>query len=222
MIDVSGDFEIHLTVEAAAADRTATFAEQHGLKYSHIVLDQALSPTQPMLTLSGRGGREAQAELARRWVRDLRAADLHVRRVKIEATPWSRGVPQTDSEAAADPPERYFEHHVKLLLPDAGGERLAAVTELVLPHHARLSRNARRHRTDGSEERFVTQRCHGVGQPTARARLDNLIAALRGAGHEVAEVEAEYVVSDSALDLDHGWLTSGGRDATPPPATRTA
>jgi len=81
----------------------------------------------------------------------------------------------------------------------------------VVPYGARLSRNARRQFTDGRHERFVTQRCHDVGAPTARQRLDALLAALRAGGHEIVEVEAEYVVRDDALHLDDGWLTKARR-----------
>lgn len=124
-------------------------------------------------------------------------------RVKIEAAPWNDGVPHTDSDADAG---RYFEHHVKVLLPSGDPRVLSALAEVVTGHDARVSRNARRARDGGLEERFVTQRCHGVGQPTARTRLDGLLTALRDSDHEVLEVEEEYVVSDDALDLDRGWF----------------
>ncbi|MET8461578.1 creatininase family protein [Micromonospora zamorensis] len=56
---------------------------------------------------------------------------------------------------------------------------LVALTDLVAPHGARLSRNARREFADGAQERFVNQRCHGAGLATARQRLDELVEALR-------------------------------------------
>ena len=56
-----------------------------------------------------------------------------------------------------------------------------------------------------------TQPRIGAGLGTATRRLDGLVAALRAAGLEVTEVEQEYVVDDSNLGLDHGWL-----DGPPP------
>ncbi|GAA2815970.1 nucleotidyl transferase AbiEii/AbiGii toxin family protein [Crossiella cryophila] len=198
----SGDFEVHLTGSEWEADRLAAFARQRGAKFSDIKLDRGATPLQPMLTVAGSGTLAELHELAERWRAELIAADLHVLRVKIEAAPWNQGVPQSDVDARAD---LYFEHHVKLLLPNDKYGTIKAVDEVIHGHDARLSRNARRERADG-EERFVTQRCHGVGRDTARARLDALLTALRGNGHTVLEVEEEYVVHDDALGVDKGWL----------------
>ncbi|TVT62162.1 nucleotidyl transferase AbiEii/AbiGii toxin family protein [Amycolatopsis rhizosphaerae] len=217
---IIGDFDIHLTVYGHQSAVLAVFGTEHRLKVTHIVLDRGTHASQPMLTLAGSGTLDDQLALAASWSERLRAAGLGVQRVKVEAAPWNEGVPRTDAEAADEPPvytgrsywggrdrpERYFEHHVKLLLPDDAVDRLVALTDLVVPHGARPSRVARRRRPDGREERFATQRCHGVGRETAMARLDALVADLRAAGHEIVEIEQEYVVHDTALHYDHGWL----------------
>lgn len=223
--DVSGDFEIHLTVRESHVGSLAAFTQRNGLTYVEIVLDRGQQVRQPMATARCGGTLAEALTVARNWRDAMRLAGLDVRRTKVEAAPWNTGVPQADADAAADPDERYFEHHVKLLLPDATPERLAGLTDLATPHEARLSRNARRVRGDGREERYVTQRCRRVGQGTARERLEALLLALRGAGHEVIEVEEEYVVSDDAVGLDSGWLepTEGGMSATAAgPADRAA
>ncbi|MEH1163835.1 nucleotidyl transferase AbiEii/AbiGii toxin family protein [Micromonospora sp. CPCC 205539] len=208
--DVSGDFEVHITVPEWDAGKVASFAENHGLKYTHVVLDQGETPSQPMLTLTGSGSLRQQRDGAYQWAARLRATGLGVARVKIEAVPWAHGVPISDEDAAAQPPGRYFEHHVKLLLP-AGVATVVAMTEVAERHGARLSRNARRTRDDGRQERFVTQRCHQVGLHTAKARLDDLVAALRDTGQDIVAVEQEYVVFDDRMELDAGWLTQSGR-----------
>ncbi|MEV6522275.1 nucleotidyl transferase AbiEii/AbiGii toxin family protein [Longispora sp. NPDC051575] len=210
MVDFTGDFEIHLTVGAHQAPELEAFAVRHGLKFSQIVLAHGQYPSQPMVTVTGNGPLERQHLTAQRWQRELDAAKLRVSRVKIEVPPWNEGVPQTDEDVRSRPGAEYFEHHVKILLPDAGVDRLLALTALSAPHGAQPSRNARRRRPDGREERFVTQRCRGVGRGTAQARLEALLDALRSAGHEVLEVEREYVVHDSAERLDSGWLDAGG------------
>jgi alpha-D-ribose 1-methylphosphonate 5-triphosphate synthase subunit PhnG len=206
-----GNFEVHLTVPAGQRRRAAAIADRDGLKFSDIVLDQGEHPGQPMLTLRTNGTWEDVVAAADKERIRLRDAGLHVVRTKIEADPANPGVPATDAHAAGEPDTRYFEHHLKLRLPDAAPHRLASITTLVTPHHARLSRNARRRGT-GGEERFVTQRCHRVGRTTARARLAALRDALLAAGHEIVEVEEEYVVSDTALHLDDGWLTDAAGD----------
>jgi hypothetical protein len=202
--EISGDFELHLTVSERGGGRLAAFAEEHGLKASFIVLDKGEFAAQPMVTVRGSGTLTEQYPLARQWNDKLIEAGMDPVRIKVEAAPWNAGVPRTHEEAHTEPPERYFEHHVKVLLPDTDG--IAALGELVRPHGAKLSRNARRRRTDGSHERFVTQRCRYTCRPWAKEQLDKLVDAVRSAGHEVLDVEEEYVVADTAINLDRGWL----------------
>ena len=199
----SGDFEVHLTGSEWEVEKLADFAALRGAKFSHIQLDQGATPSQPMLTVSSSGTLAELHDLSARWRADLEAADLRVLRVKIEAAPWNEGVPRSDDEARAD---LYFEHHVKVLLPARHHRAIRELTVAVADHDARVSHNARRTRADSREERFVTQRCHGVGRSTARARLDGLLTALRDGGFEVVEVEEEYVVHDDALHVDQGWF----------------
>ena len=104
-------------------------------------------------------------------------------------------------------PGVYFERHVKLALDPATD--LAVLTALAVRHTAHLSRNSRRVREDGRQERFVTQRCHAVGRTTARGRLDGLLTALASDGHEMVSVEEEFVVYDSNPGVDAGWLDGG-------------
>lgn len=208
---IAGTFEIHLTVAGFEAQDLAAFAGRHGVRFTHIELDRGRDPSQPMLTVPAHGTLEEARALARRWRERLVARGTPTTRVKIEAAPWCAGVPQDDAEAAAQPPGRYFEHHVKLLLPAAAVAAMRVAADVGAAHGARLSRNARRRDGDGRQERFLTARCHGAGLATATRRLDGLVAALRAAGLEVTEVEQEYVVDDSNLGLDHGWL-----DGAPP------
>jgi hypothetical protein len=101
-------------------------------------------------------------------------------------------------------PGRYFEHHVKLLLDDTAA--LEPLIAMARWHDARLSRNARRATDGGRHERFVTQRCRGVGRPTARRHLYALLAALGDLGYRVVDAEEEFVVYDDNLAVDAGWL----------------
>jgi hypothetical protein len=226
--EITGDFETHLTVHPNQAEGLAAFADEHGVTFLHIELDRGAAMSQPMLTLRGSGTLTEQRAVVQDWCRWLRVAGMDPIRSKIEATPWADGVPQHDSDALDEPADRYFEHHLKLRLP-AGLTDLIAVTDLVEPHGARLSRNARKRSADGTETRFVNQRCHRVGRATASRRLDRLVTALREAGHEIVSVEQEYVVHDSNLNLDNGWLpraTTGRPQPAPrldrlaPPAPR--
>lgn len=198
----SGDFEVHLTGSAQEADALAAFASRRGAKFTHILLDRGDTPSQPMLTVQGSGTLDDLHRLVDGWRADLAAEGLGVLRVKIEAAPWNEGVPASDLDASD---ELYFEHHVKVLLPSGDRDAVDRLRWAIAENGANVSRNARR-RHGRHEERFITQRCRGVGLATARTRLDALLAVLRDRGYEVLEVEEEYVVHDDALHVDRGWL----------------
>ncbi|MEU3465498.1 hypothetical protein ABZ721_36865 [Streptomyces sp. NPDC006733] len=204
--DVVGVLETHLTVVCpdTQADRLASWAAARELGFVHIVLARGRTRSQCMVNLVGAGSADAHGRAAERVTDDLTADGFSVARLKTEAAPWAEGVPPDDVTAAAQDPARYFEHHVKLLLP-AGQDR-ALLEELVLPHTAHVSWNARRVRGDGQVERFVTQRCHGVGRTTAAARLSALLRTLHATTFPVLEVEREFVVRDTHLGLDDGWI----------------
>ncbi|WP_241562506.1 hypothetical protein [Streptomyces hoynatensis] len=207
--DIHGELETHLTVDcpASGVGELAAWAAGRGLGFVHIVLARGRSRSQPMVTLRGNGSAAGRAAETGRLAAELAAAGYPVVRTKTEAAPWAQGVPQHDAAAGAGHPGRYFEHHVKLLLPP--GHDRAALERLVLPHAAHVSWNARRVRADGHEERFVTQRCARVGRATAEERLTALLEALAAppVPHRIVEVEREYVVYDSNLALDDGWIT---------------
>jgi hypothetical protein len=210
-VEFEGEFETHVTVRIdtpAGVDALRAFAERHGLSFHHIVLDRGEYPSQPMVGRRGRGGLTDELAAADELSGLLSDAGFAVSRVKIEAAPGNRDVPQSDTEAAARHAGRYFEHHVKLAL-DPGADT-PALAKLAQGHAAHLSRNARRVRDDGRQERFVTQRCYCVGRPAALRRLEALRAALAAGGYAILSVEEEFVVYDSAPAVDAGWIDVGG------------
>jgi hypothetical protein len=207
-----GEFETHYTVcikaETSDLEALRDWGTRHGLKCLHIVLDRGESVSQPMLTGRGHGtlcGERAKAESI---VALLQTAGFRVTRVKIEAAPWNADVPRSTEDAQQQSSDRHWEHHVKLLLePNAD---IDAVATVAVEHGAHLSRNALKQREDGRRERFVTQRCFGVGRDEARRQLDALLAALDSLRQIVVDVEEEFVVYDSNIDLDRGWLGAKG------------
>lgn len=204
--DFYGRLETHITVRCAdiAIPALVTWGREHEMKCTHIVLDRGNSASQPMLTRHARGTLSAERAAAAKFARDIQADGYQVVRIKIEAVPDNAGVPQEDSDAPDHGPERYFEHHVKLVL--AVDADLALLAKLVERHGARLSRNALRVRPDNLAERFVTQRCHGVGRKSARRQLDELLVDLASIGYRPIEIDEEFVIYDSNLALDAGWI----------------
>ncbi|GAA2538871.1 hypothetical protein GCM10010423_40710 [Streptomyces levis] len=192
-------YESHVTVRCSGPGESARlrrWAAAGGFKLTHIVLARGRMRDQPMLTLSGSPSYAGEAARVREVTARLRADGFDPVRVKIESSPWAPEVPREPCDDG-----RYFEHHVKLLLP--AGTDLAALAARVVPHGAHLSWNARRVR-GARHERFVTQRCRAVDAEGAGAALERLLAEL--GGFEVLGVEREFVLHDSDMAVDEGWL----------------
>ncbi|MFI5997759.1 hypothetical protein ACIBAC_38610 [Streptomyces sp. NPDC051362] len=187
-----------LCADATEWVRLRRWAAAAGLKLTHIVLARGRMRDQPMLTLSGSSSYVEQSDRVRDVVAGLRADGFEPVRVKTESTPWAAEVP---ARLGRDD-ERYFEHHVKLLL-DAKTD-LSALAARVVPHGAHLSWNALRVRAGARHERFVTQRCRGTGADGAGRALERLLRDLDG--FMVLGVEREFVLHDSDLSVDDGWL----------------
>ncbi|MGW0391701.1 hypothetical protein ACWDYJ_12550 [Streptomyces sp. NPDC003042] len=195
------EYETHVTVrcaDPAALARLDAWARARQLKVTHIVLARGRMVSQPMLTLRDRTSHE-------RLLPRLRAAGFDPVRVKVETVPWTTDLP--------GPGGGYFEHHLGLLLP-ADFDR-AALEPLVTPHGAHLSWNARRDLSGARHERFVTQRFRGDAAG-ATAACDTLIAALRSAGYEIRSEEREFVLYDSDLSVDDGWIEERIEEGTTP------
>lgn len=196
MIESALQFETHMTlspIDFAALASVRTWCESQALKWTHIVLDQGRSPSQPMVTFLGSESLAVQLKRAEDLTRAIQKQGGEVVRVKTE-------VPFDHDHVGS----HYFEHHIKLLL-DATCD-VDALTAMVVPHAARLSRNARRERADGLLERFVTQRQHHQDRHQASVERDDLLAALTDAGFAILETESEVVLFDSNVELDAGWI----------------
>ncbi len=192
-------YESHVTVRCSGPDESARlgrWAAAGGFKLTHIVLARGRMRDQPMLTLSGSPSYSCESARVRDVAARLRTDGFDPVRVKIESSPWAPEVPRRPCDDG-----RYFEHHVKLRL--TADTDLAALAARVVPHDAHLSWNARRVRGQ-HHERFVTQRCHAVDADGAGRALERLLAELRGC--EVLSVEREFVLHDSDVSVDEGWL----------------
>ena len=198
-----GAFEAHVTVRCAAEDapRFSATCDRLGVKHIQIELAAGEHVSQPMTATVHRGElRDVQDEV-HALARALVADGFEVVRTKIEALPRNRDLPETD-EAAAREPGRYFEYHLKIVVPP--GE-LEGVRAVAVEHGARLSRNARRTRVDGSHERYLTLRLPGLGRASADARFHALEAAVEALPVAIGRRVREYTVYDSNLALDRGW-----------------
>jgi hypothetical protein len=210
MQEYRGEFEVHVTVGLPEQDGWGSFhswCTLHHCKSVHIILASGEHAEQPMATWR-RSGATLPAVLseARQIAAELQNDGFPPVRIKVEASTLNQNVPQSDEEAIGHATSNYFEHHVKLLR-----NRAAPCDGLMRAcgkRFAHLSRNAWRERSQGKEERFVTLRSHRVGKGSSDRQLRELLDLLNAIGEQVIEVESEYCVYDSNLDLDRGWLPS--------------
>lgn len=206
MSNYRGHFEVHLTVRAdGALHAFRAWCELEKCKCVRIVLARGVQVEQPMATWRRNDTilPNVLAEATER-ARLLERIGLFVVRVKIEADSSNDDVPSTERDALLQPSGNYFEHHVKLRRVVAAGREL--LLRVCLEHNAHLSQNAFREPAEGFEERFVTLRSYQMGRSASEERLNYLLAALDLAGEQIIDVESEYVVHDSNLALDAGWL----------------
>jgi hypothetical protein len=206
-MEFTGEFETHITVGLDNDDQIESlnrWGTARSLKCLHIVLERGATASQPMLTRHGRGRLTDELKKAAALAESLRAAGFPVLRIKIEAAAANPGARQFDAIAFSQPPDRYFEHHIKLMIDPRAD--LSALAKIAEQHNAHLSRNALSAQSNGYQERFITQRCLSVGRNEARQQLQALLDAIGSQGYPVLKAEEELVVYDSNLALDTGWI----------------
>lgn len=205
-MDFQGEFETHLTIalrHGQEVNELQHWAERRGLKCLHIVLARGETPSQPMLTRRGQGRFRQELEKARELSEALNAAGFDIVRIKLEIPAESEHLPELRTDAPEQAAVRYFEHHIKLLLSE--DDDLFPLSDLAVRHSAHLSRNSLRVRDDGFREHFITQRS-GRRRTEAHDQLLSLLAELTKPKRTILSVEEEYVVFDSNLDVDRGWI----------------
>jgi hypothetical protein len=204
-----GEFEVHLTIQAATGpllDDFQQWCQARRFKCVLIVLARGAQVEQPMATWRRRAT-SLPVVVKEAWAHatEVNLLGLPVVRVKVEAAPTNEEIPILDADATAHPAQNYFEHHIKLLRDtQAPADALLRICE---SHGAHLSRNAFRQLAHGQEERFVTFRSYRVGRDSSERDLKRLLAALDRLAEQIVEVESEYCVYDSNLALDAGWLS---------------
>jgi hypothetical protein len=226
-VDHIGYFTIGLTLDAPSPERvaeSASWADGYSLGFSHTELrgepgdgpEQREAPFRTTVTFHGKGVREQAFTAAEQWTERLSEAGFAVLRTRIGVPRDASGVPARRAlvEAVDEPWDRYFETGIRLLLPPRVD--LDALARIVAPHRAGLCRDVNRDRRDGYQEWLIVQRCSRVGRGEAKALSWPLLRALELAGVSMdgtvspgprfLSVECQYVVHDSAVSLDAGWL----------------
>jgi len=199
-----GRYELHLSV-GAAPDQIPSFVAlcaDEGAKAVVIELAQGQSAYQPMLCKYVKGSDIALSEVRR--LSALLREHYALLRVKIEAALDNHGIPSSDREAQGLPEDCYFEHHVKVFLPQSFD--LDTLRLQVRECQGHLSHNALKRGDDGRQVRFITQRYARVSDANAKAGLDRLLRLLAELGLPLCDMIREYNIYDSEIGLDAGWM----------------
>ncbi|HEX7997376.1 MAG TPA: hypothetical protein VF528_03080 [Pyrinomonadaceae bacterium] len=206
-----GTFESHVTVNAGGfshVERFRQLCEELGLKSIIIELSRGVSRTQPMTATHHRGSLEDVLAEVRAIAQSFERNGFAVKRVKVEAEPDNDGVPHTDEESSQLPPTNYFEFHALVTLPIASD--LSTLAALCVKHDAHLSSSMFKRLPEGRAQRFVTMRVYGAGRTRAADLFQKLAGDIGRAGYTISREVREYVVYDSNLLLDAGWINPHG------------
>lgn len=203
--DYSTECEIHITVndyERISADSLEGWED---FKYTHIVLSKGNSPSQKMITKRVNDSLGSAYKICQNASKALARMGYSVVRKKIEVPPWSRLAPITKEDVNFNHGGCYFESHIKMIIGD-NEQAIENFTKIAEYCGAQLSRNAFKETKNGVCERFITQRSYNCDMAENQRNLSRLLYYLVNWNQDILEIEKEYVVYDSNLGLDYGWL----------------
>lgn len=204
---ISGpNLETHITI-ATASEKHVELARNYAingqLKWTYIELDNGRFQSQPMITFWKPGSLDDQLSRAKEIRNDLLSIGVETVRVKVECEASNLSNIFKDNDSVKHH-SGYFECHLKIKLNHVA--EVESLRKFVLDYDARLSSNARRHLSGRTSEWFVTQRAHNSSAEKAKNQNNKLVSALKGKNFVITESESEYVLFDSNLKLDKGWL----------------
>lgn len=204
----SGPVELHITVQLenkpSEKARFKAACQAKDGKFIWIELEDGHSINQPMFGTRMSLSPQEQADRIKTLV-DSFAQDFSVKRVKVEAGPHNKNIPQSVQAAKNEPADCYFEHHLALELK--ADTNFGQLKSNLATYQGYLSRNAfKTVQKSGDQIRFVTQRFSKLSQEQADAELEKLIAYAKRSQFNIISVEREYNIFDSNLHLDQGWM----------------
>jgi len=199
-----GEFESHITV-ACDKDQFPFFREQcdiHNGKALIVELNEGDNPTQPMLCKRHpKNVLNTLEDIS--YIVDALSSNFKVVRVKVEASIHNECIPNSIIEAAELPSDCYFEHHLKVNLPDGFNEEELRKKSKKFNGH--LSRNPLNRRSK-KQKRFITQRFYSCTSEYSHKKLIELKAYLVQSNYDVIQVIREFNIYDSNVNLDSGWI----------------
>jgi hypothetical protein len=200
MSDISGVFEIHISVDPVQITKLRLFTMKNKMKPILAVAKHGDNPNQLMISKWTTGTVFEAVSRAKEIADQLKDDGLDVVRVKVEAMAHNKGVPQ---EANRDvDPSHYFEFHIKI--PIEEHRSWQELEDLAAANRCAVSFNAFK----DTVAALVTMRVSASrGYREAEMMKDALLMALKVGGFAAGgEVQKEFSVFDSRPEYDDGWL----------------
>jgi hypothetical protein len=198
-----GMCECHFTVDVLPEEIPSfqSLCVQHECQAIVIVLDEGKYATQPMLAKLINASPEKTLQTIRKLYDNI-SKTFNVRRIKVEVSLGSQGVPLTDQQAISLAKSCYFEFHIRLHLDLH--QSLLPLKKSLNQFNAHLSNNALSKHTQ-HQQRFATLRYPQLGKENALVKLNQLLTFLNSENIHYDKVIKEYNIFDSKAELDQGW-----------------
>jgi hypothetical protein len=199
--NISGLFEIHLTVKESDHYLFRQYCWDKGIKPIHIILNQGVYTQQLMLSKYKNGSETDAINRAMELKKDLEKEKMTVIRTKVEAMSTNKNVPEDKCEEG-----NYFEFHFKCVIRSK--DQLAFLDQLCGKmcnenYAVGLSFN----NIDEDFRPITTIRVYNVGSKEATAIKDLVVDTIKEAGFVVNDrLDSEFVVYDDYPGLDEGWI----------------
>lgn len=200
----AGAYESHITVlcDEGMFDRFSDRCQALDAKAIVIELNVGDRPVQPMLCKRHLTGSSETLSNIVQMIGAL-SEEFEVERVKVEASLNNRGIPLRSDSAVRLPADCYFEHHVKLDLPNGFDD--GELRNQVRKFSGHLSLNPL-HTDKSRQRRFITQRFYNSTENQASLKLKQLEEYLEHTDFDVLQVIREFNIYDSNIDRDRGWM----------------
>lgn len=208
-------YEIHVTVQADAADIEAFKVACMEVGVKPIFLDLELNDNQVMKDLMtssvfmGNNG-EAIREVER--IADgLKSKGFKVVREKVETVPWHPTAPSNEHASPVMPKDCYFECHFGIKVNNARREELSELIDDIAVAHGRLhlSKNIFKKASDGDYIVMSTYRRYDGVYEDFKETVDSIKEILIKQ-FEVEKTIIEFSIWDTKVRHDQKWLEAKG------------
>ena len=195
---VSGNFEIHVTIDVNGIGKTQVIKVlnicfNNGYKLIRLRVGDGIIQT--MTTTKERSIDEHAAIVRANDIAANLAKAVHVVRVKVEANANNTNVP--NDEAPSD--GKYFEFHFNVKMPEGEGQE-ERLKQALIPYKGRLSTVLH------SNALLITLQFYACGKSQAWSVCQEMMKELHAQNFIATCKHKEFVVYDSNHSLDDEWV----------------